>query len=307
MKRRLHYAMPRVSIEKLKAGQDIEETRDVETKEKKTSFIKAAAITLLKKVMRKRKQEDKPEWEERNSDTSEDETHFDDTLFAEVAPTDNDKDRDNEDDEFEEKRMRNQQKKNDEDAFPRRKNPQHFNITENAMKKMKDVEKMLQRANRGKKLRVLVVESDDDDNEDGDAHNDVTGHNDFQWDITGQFTVHADVHQVGSDKTEESVEENHCVSLHNEKNDLDNILEEDELGHSGGARPKQRKPDEAFYEKKQKAKKKQRTGYKRNKKQYGDHKERKEKKVEVKWGLDESSESDGGWGCDDGDVPLLPR
>ncbi len=175
MKRRLHYAMPRVPIEKLKAGQDIEEVRDVETKEKKTSFIKAAATTLLKKVMRKRKQQ---EWEERNSDTSEDETHFDDTLFAEIAPIDNDKDSNNQDDELGEKGMRNQQKKNDEDAFPRQKYHQHFNITENAMKKMKDVEEMLQRANRGKKLRVVVVESDDgDDNEDDDAHDDMADNN----------------------------------------------------------------------------------------------------------------------------------
>ena len=131
---------------------------------------------------------------------------------------------------------------------------------------------------------------------------------------TAQFTVQADVHQVKSgEKEEENVEENHSVSLQREKNDIgsnsraDKILEEGKLGHSGGARPKQRKPDVAFHEKKQETKKKQRTGHKRNKKQYGDHKEKKEKKAEVKWGLDESSESDGGWCCDEGDVPLLAR
>ncbi len=311
MKRRLHYAMPRVSIEKLKADQGFEEMRDVETREKKTSFTKAVATTLLKQVKRKRKQEDKPELEERNSDTSEDETHLEDTLLAEVAPTDNDKNRYYEDDYVEEKGIRNQQKTKDVDAFPRIKNPQHLNLTENAMKKMKDAEVILQRANRGKKLRVVVVESD---GEDADAHNDVTDHNDFQWDIAGHFTVQADVHQVGSErKEEESVKENHFVILQSEENDVVShsevvkILKEDELGHSGRARPKQRKPDVAFHEKKQKAKKKQRTGHKRNKKHHGDHKNKKEKKTEVKWGLDESSESDGGWGCDEGYVALLPR
>ncbi len=303
MKRRLRYAMPRVHIDKLKEGLDDQESRDVETLEKQRSFIKAAATTLFKKVMRKRKPEANLEEEERNNDSIEDEEmHLDDTEFAEPGPTDGKWRGDG--------AIAQGMKRRDEDALATGKKTQHLNMDKHTMKQVKHAEVLLQKENPGKKIKLLaVVESDhNDENTAGDTHN-VRENSDMN-----QFIVLADVHQVQSaTKGKEISNKSQKSRLVSEKKntaslrDTDEIIAEDELGHSGGARPKQRKPDEAFHEKKQKAKKKERTGHKRNKKHHGDHKEKKEKKAEVKWGLDESSESDGGWCCDEGDVPLLAR
>ncbi len=189
------------------------------------------------------------------------------------------------------------------------------NINADAIEAMKKAELMVQKGNRGRKLRVVVVESE---SEEENGRN--QGNND--WDLAetsefaetrqeqlGSFVVCADVHQEDSMQFQE--ERN---GERRERADNEGKRKHFEAGKFNGARPKIKFgffTDDKVQEVREKISRKE-TKIKVMENKHIKKPQRKmwqienpDNQDEVNWGSEESSESDGDWDCDD--IPLLPR
>lgn len=314
--------MPRVSIEKLKEGLGVEQREDVETTAKQTSHTNTWFATLITKVKRNRQQKEKPGWEDSASDSvQEDEMLLGETHFTETAPT-SDKEKENNEAQAK-KRMEKQ-----DNLLKGGRKPHHLNINENVIKRMKDVEQMLQKANKGKKLRVVVVESDEEDDDAGCSN---VGNNDLKLNVEGEFVVQAEVHHARRGKEAEQSIETGCENINEENVSLAAITLESEnnggfdtgmgemfrkmeKNNTGGAKPKQRKTDSGeavgkAQNVRQKASGRKKSGDTMRRRHLRNEDEKKSMKYDVQWGLDESSESESerDWYMDGGNIPLLPR
>ncbi len=197
-----------------------------------------------------------------------------------------------------------------------------LNMAVNTMKAIKEAQIRLQKENRGRKLRVVVVESDSEDEEN--VQNNTVEENrglafteekcKFTNNQEEHLTVQADVHQ---EYFLQFGEEERTTGIGtNVTNDSRNI---EKPGNFGGARPKQKMMNPRRQEgknhplaQKPKANKNNENteNMDKDEKSEGLHMKRhhrdkqKKEQNEVHWGLDESSESDGVWDCDD--IRLLP-
>ncbi len=240
-------------------------------------------------------------------------------------------------------------------------NHQHLNINEEEMEAMKKIEMRLKKANRGKKLRVVVVESDsENDCAEVEENSCPNLHEDFEylWSFpenveifeSGEnqespenqavrFIVQADVHHVPSGL---SSEERGAAGLRDTEDRDSSLLNHMKVepgkeetsgrvreailpvdaGNTGGARLKQiSKPEKKTFLTNQEVSGKT-TGRRKTNENYEQQaptiqsersltaallKKKHQKLREVKWGDEESSESDGEWDWNGEDIPLVRR
>ncbi len=199
------------------------------------------------------------------------------------------------------------------------KEPLH--IQEDTIKAMKDMEVRLKKENRGRKLRVVVVESESEDEngaiqdcpftEKGNNHWGLAENASFTESGKNQdspFVVQAEIHQENSVKIKRKDNGEKRARA-----DHEGQMDDFEAGIFAGARPKINVGDfaedkvqevrEQSPRKQTKMKVKEIKRPQRKKQQDAEP----EKHNEVNWGFDESSESDGSWDLYEGDIPLLPR
>ncbi len=279
MKKRLQYAMPRVPLQQLKQQQKDGLPDNNMQEAPKNAICNWAALKLkLRKIIaaikkkndHKRPEEILGENIEEDIDLVRDEGIKQyETLFGAEGSRiyDNDKDADIYIEPFDNK----EHKKKPE---TRTKNKNRLNINEDDLLVMQNMEIKLQKANRGRKLRVVVVESDsEDENSDIEEHlfGDKTKEhlamvdtaNSYELDESqhGNMAVQADVHQVDSVVREEypagfeanvenylsrgAISEGKAGQIANDTS-CENVFD---MGHSGGARPK-RKTDDSDQQKK---------------------------------------------------------
>ncbi len=298
MKKRLLYAMPRVPLQQLKEQQRKEhpDNTNEEVKQNLVCKLRAQWRKLSEAVVKRSRKNQELIYqnvEEDKKQEGQNEAQLNDTMSAIITEPINDNNAG-----FE------------IDVEPAdRKMP--LNIKEEAMKAMRNAEIMLQKDNRGRKVRVVVVESDSEKEEN--LHNnrveDNRGLADTEESCSNQeehFTVQADVHHD---------EQGAARIWTNIANDSTNT---EKPGNFGGARPKQKMRNPRRHESRLLKGSRQKGNGKNiniengNKDGKSDglqkkrhHRDKQEKQQnEVHWGLDETSESDGGWDCDD--IPLLP-
>ncbi len=303
--------MPRVPLEQLK-----KQKRDglpQKNVEEPTSLFAALRQKIGKAVHRKENQVKMPQRltekidEDDIESAEQQETELDDILPAAAAggPMDDDDKHLENDEPAEDRKMMKGNVK------------QPIQINDAEMEAMLKMEMRLQNVNRGRKLRVVVVENESENENEAfkddvidDAvnnHLELAGNADiFPTCQQVAFVVQADVHKGNS-----------CQTL---EDDNKRIVDEGksaipEMGDFGGARPKKEMNLDVDVDEVEDAREKSYSKHReknKGKKNKQVEKERKfelklkpEKPSKVEWGLEESSESDGGWDCDD--IPLLPR
>ncbi len=324
MKKRLRFAMPRVPLQQLKQqqnnglqGNDEEE----EPREEPISKLKALRIkidkcigTFKKKMDQEMPQTHSENVEEDTESVGDEETQLNDTMFAAAGQVYFDK-------EYSEVDV--EPVKYREDQHTRKENKphlrKHLTIKVEEMEAIRKIETRLKKANRGRKLRVVLESEDEEENgeiivsEEGNIHKHLGLANIVQKQSEetqdAGFVVQADVHQeelphLQEEQDATAPEQNGVKSIFSVSDTMENKDIEvtndarkeqlHEMEHGAGVRPKKN-----FKQEKGKAKSKQRQ--KKRKYQERMH----EKHSTVNWGLEESSESDGGWDFDN--IPLLPR
>lgn len=236
---------------------DSEGSLHMETTEDEESLSEVLETTTVQKAKKKRKWEKMPDWMEENSDSTEHEEKQLNEANAEG--------------------LHDRKRRIGEGAMRNVRQHQQLNIREDAIDKIRTLEEMLQKVNRGKKIRV-VVESDDKNNgqsrnTEGKAkhHRMVKHHHQHlsisdeevtdvrDYNLESEFIVQADVHHVSSENLEaerlsaafeEPAEENLSLrqdALENKKKDVvlepaaEECFQNAETGNFGGARPKQKK------------------------------------------------------------------
>ncbi len=312
MKKRLLYAMPRVPLQQLQEQQ--QEGNMAEPIGKPASKLKALKAKFLGCMKKSRLQRTPNRLIDESDDEEmvplgQEETQLDASAAAPAAAPIGRQDTKTHTDKehFECK----------EEQHPRGKCKtkqlvgNHLNIEEEDLSAIHKMEIKLQKANRGRKLRVVVVESDSEDENDTGQDNSLGRNYDLPDkeedespdDQGGCFVIQADVHQADSVQFYEeqgatTFEMKVVESFLSPPDTIRNKNREGamemrnqntfEFDHSSGPRP-----EKNCVEWKQEERSKQRQKRRR-------HQERMEKEQsEVNWGLDESSESDGVWDCDD--------
>ena len=327
MKKRLRYAMPRVPLKQLKQQQKNPLLEG--PKEKPISKLAALKEKLNKffgAIKRKKNKEIAQrfhgEYNEDHMDlVGDEEIQLEDTMFAAAAGPLDVNDRDPEISVKQVQCKKVQYKMNETKPMVRK--PLHIN--EDGTKAIRNAEVLLHNANRGRNLRAVVVDSD---NEDGNGANEgklVPENAEQHWAMTdnaesydypeGDWIVQADVHQVDLMVGNEQVGnvENTSARCGSSKqnngqgaNDAscENKLK---MQNSGGARPKTKRNDFSYEEDKFHCQVQDVTKEAKERQSHRGNggKLQREKPNETDWGQDESSESDGGWDCDD--IHLLSR
>ncbi len=284
-KRRLQYAMPRVPLEQLKKQQqngDIPENNAEEPTPKATSMLTVLRRKIAQAMQRNQHVDGMSHRliEDDAESVGQDETQTGDSSFAAAGLFDDEKA-----DHATGPRVDVREQQTIETTLALAKVP--LTITNEEMEVLKNAEIRLQKANRGRKLRVVVLESDSEN--DNGVEEYVNNHENVDIferdrDQDGEFVVKADIHQA------ESMDEEEHIG--------DNTVWADDGGGAanlGGARPKTILNKKTNLDRQHKKHTKIHQGRKQEK---GD---------ETQWGMDESSESDGDWYSDLGDTPLLRR
>ncbi len=180
---------------------------------------------------------------------------------------------------------------------------QHLNVHKEDMDTMKWFLAKLERQNKGKNLRLVLLEGDKYNNvvrdnvrinKDDEVHDKLRI---IELDTSTKVEVEATVHQVEESQNIDGIQENleEKITSHTEIKGNVNIL-----NPAGGAKPKQITRN-ARQMHNLGVRRKQLLGMRPQK----PDKIEKDGTAEARWGLDESSESDGGCDCDDGGIPLL--
>ncbi len=156
---------------------------------------------------------------------------------------------------------------------------QRLNIGQEELDIMRRLEAKIQIKNRGKNLRLVVVEDDTENNtaknEKVDQEVETPAIPRFAEESTGaEVKVQVVVHQAES----HDLEANDCLGKANEPRRVDG----EQKGKATRRQNREKMPQKAG-------------------------EVRQQNTACVSWGDDESSESDGVWDYDEGDIPLLPR
>ncbi len=288
--KRLQYAMPRVPLKKLKAKkrytEDPPETSD--------TMVGAIAKRIheahkLRRNTSKGKKEllggdiehNEPESEKNDSD----QVYFEDNRLEGATAMAR---------AFEPKRETLHRNRQEHVLWK-----QQLNIGEKEIEQINSLEAKIQNDNKGRNLRLVLVESDMEKNLPGsDEHNNEDIESSDQERIV-ELPISANIEaHMCKDSSEMGVkDEQHLFVV--KDNSADDGYFMCEIHATGGARPKTKR---VKGQQQKKAAGKQKMTKKIQKKAQG-----KKQKAQVVWGLDESSESDSGWDCDEGDIPLLPR
>ncbi len=162
----------------------------------------------------------------------------------------------------------------------------------------------IERQNKGKKLRLVLFEGDTDNIVAADeAKTKIKNDNESPEQLRTNEVSSATEVEVEAMVHYEDHEKRVVLQNDMEKNNTPGVrLEEYPMNPAGGAKPKQIST-RARGKKNKKVRGRQDARKKAQKK----NTIKKQGTAEARWGLDESSESDGDWDCDGGDVPLLRR